>query len=636
MKDSLEARFIKALHLQKSGYHQMALEAYEAILREKADHVGCLINLGILRYLKSQFVEARECFDRALHVDPKNANALYNFGKLLMEEQKPTEAADYLERALEVVPEDLMTIRELAACYFQLGRRTALDALLDRGLELAAGNPELLAMRARSHLEAGEAEEATQVLIGALRHQPSNLKLLMLLADSYQHARNFEKAIVTVKRALLINPKLAEGYQKLGVYYLLKGEDEKAQQEFERATALDPSLVTRIPGAGAGIARDNWDGIRFQSYVLERARYYASSEDTEGAIKEFERLMHRHPNQPIVWQELAAAYQVAGDLKRARSLYQKVLESDPQNLEVRLQSARICLDLGQTADASKINSVTMTYYPDVPDVYEIHGEILLLCGDHASARQHFDRALVLDPKNIEALLGLGRCLEKAGDIEGARKIWEKSYLMAPANTELSLALVDTNLNLGRVERAVRILTELKEAQPDNLVVRSRLVDTFLRSRRFAKARQELGELTEATERSLEDIPHLLMGWVHARRVRDAQRLIRKYQASRRDEPLLLFFEILIHCFKRDPMRFHIPWQKIVQGSPGLLMEKADYLRLVLTPEDVIFLTTEIRNSAPLFAHSPETTERLKAFLAKLESFSIPEESEPRMLFSRPS
>ena len=33
MKETSDARFIKALHLQKSGCHQLAIEAYQAILR---------------------------------------------------------------------------------------------------------------------------------------------------------------------------------------------------------------------------------------------------------------------------------------------------------------------------------------------------------------------------------------------------------------------------------------------------------------------------------------------------------------------------------------------------------------------------------------------------------------------------
>lgn len=631
MKDGTDARFIKALHLQKSGCHQLALEGYQAILREDRAHTGSLINSGIIYYMRNQWDRASECFQEALKIDPGNPHALYNYGKLLLESRNPAEALGFLTRALELLPNDVMTLKELAVCYLELGQSEDLIVALSRGLELSPGNIDLLILKAKAYIKSGDFAGAIAVLNNVLRSNPASEEVLILLAEAYFQNQALDKAILTIKRALLSNPDSAEGYKRLGIYYMLRGDEDLAREQFARAKELDPSVVSNLPESTRDGGETTWDAVRFQSYVLERSRFYAKSANSRGAINEFLLLAHRYPHRAIIWQELAAAYQNAGEVKRAFGIYQKVLEFDQKNLEVRLQLARIALSLGKLDEAAKLHAVTLSYYPNVSEVVQLSAEISLKSGEAQKALTHFDKALQLDPTNIDALIGKGHCYMAAGDLSEARSIWEKTHRIAPSNLGLCLALVDIYERMGQPRKALDVLVGAKKFFPKNLSIRGQLARCFLETKSFRQAKAEFRDILGFQGDSVDDIPHFLAALVFARRVKDALRLIKRYSSTRGETPEILFYELLVHTFRHDELRFPIPWQKLLRTQPDELEARFEYLRLVLTPSDVAFLEKQIRATSPLFAQSPGIMRHITSFQEKLGTIPAAGPGEPKRL-----
>lgn len=631
MKETSDARFIKALHLQKSGNHQLALEAYQAILREDRAHTGSLINSGIIYYMRNQWDRASECFQEALKVDPQNPHALYNYGKLLLESRNPGEALSFLQKALELLPNDVMTLREIAVCYLELGQSEDLIVALSRGLELSPGNVELLILKGRAYIKTGDFAGAIAALNNILRTNPGSEEVLILLAEAYFQNQALDKAILTIKRALLSNPDSAEGYKRLGIYYMLRGDEDLAREQFARAKELDPSVVSNLPTEGRDSSSETWDAVRFQSYVLERSKFYARSANFRGAINEFLLLAHKYPHRGIIWQELAAAYQSAGEVKRAFGIYQKVLEFDQKNLEVRLQLARIALALGKLEEAAKLNAVTLSYYPNVSEVVQLQAEICRYAGDHPKALAFFDKALQLDSTNIDALIGKGFCYLAQNDHQEARSIWEKTYRIAPSHLGLSLALVDIYERLNQPRKALEVLVQAKKFFPKNLSIRGRLARCYLETKSFRQAKTELREILSFHGDTADDIPYFLAALIYARRVKDAQRLTKTYVKARGETPEVLFYEVLIHVFRHDDLRFPIAWQKLLRTAPDELATRIEYLRLVLTPSDIQFLEKQIKNTFPLFVQSPDIQKTLNEFQALLTAIPANAPGEPKRL-----
>jgi tetratricopeptide (TPR) repeat protein len=342
-------------------------------------------------------------------------------------------------------------------------------------------------------------------------------------------------------------------------------------------------------------------------------------------------LAHRYPHRAIIWQELAAAYQNAGEVKRAFGIYQKVLEFDQRNLEVRLQLARIALALGKLDEAAKLNAVSTSYYPNVSEVVQLQAELCLKSGDPAKALSHFEKALQLDATNIDALIGKGHCYMAWGDHNEARSIWEKTHRIAPSNLHLCLSLVDIHERLGQPRKALDVLVGAKKFFPNNLSIRGRLAHCYLETKSFRQAKAELKDILSFTGDSSDDIPYFLAALVFARRVKDALRLIKSYVKARGETAEVLFYELLIHTFKHDELRFPISWQKILRTHPQELEDRFEYLRLVLTPSDVHFLDKQIKNTFPLFVQSPEIQKAMMSFQEKLATIPAAGPGEPKRL-----
>src|SRR5205085_1522038 len=144
---------------------------------------------------------------------------------------------------------------------------------------------------------------------------------------------------------------------RLGICYSVRGDRQLARGEFSRARELDPSIIVTIEDAGQVREErpEHWDALQFQSYILARSEHYAKSGAWRGAINEFLLLARKYQDRPIIWQELASAYQNAGEYRRAYSIYRRVLQMEPENLEVQLQLSRLALTIGRIAEARKFS-----------------------------------------------------------------------------------------------------------------------------------------------------------------------------------------------------------------------------------------------------------------------------------------
>lgn len=98
-----EAWFHRGLGLEPTATRD-ALDAYERALTFDPDHVGAIVNLGRLRHLVGEALEAVAWYERALRVAPEEPTALFNLGVALEDLDRSTEALACYERAIDSDP----------------------------------------------------------------------------------------------------------------------------------------------------------------------------------------------------------------------------------------------------------------------------------------------------------------------------------------------------------------------------------------------------------------------------------------------------------------------------------------------------------------------------------------------------
>jgi Flp pilus assembly protein TadD len=168
---------------------------------DPAGHDG----LGATLLAQNRSDEARQEFEAALHLDPKDFDALYNLASIASDAHDPAHARTLLQRALAVSE----------------------DADAER----------MLALLEASQNQMPEAIEHMKVVCTL---QPHNPEPRTLLARMYAQQQHWKEAVTEQKAALALNGTHADDWSLLGIMERNAGDDAAAKQAFLKALQIDP------------------------------------------------------------------------------------------------------------------------------------------------------------------------------------------------------------------------------------------------------------------------------------------------------------------------------------------------------------------------------------------------------------
>jgi tetratricopeptide (TPR) repeat protein len=221
-----------------------------------------------------------------------------------------------------------------------------------------------------------------------------------------------------------------------------------------------------------------------------------------------------------------------GDYRAAAQIYQEMLKAKPDSAEVRANLGLMHHLLGEYAAAIPEFRTALQEDPRlfVPNLFL--GLDLLQVEKPREAVSYLERAHDLNPRDANAVLGLGRAYTKLGDPLKARMSYNQAVQLNPAEPRAWLGLGSTYLNLedegvermgkahlssayfqalgaksyleeGRLNDAIAKYRQVLEAQSAPACVRSDFGLALIQSGRFADAEQEF-------QKELKDAPRCLM------------------------------------------------------------------------------------------------------------------------------
>jgi tetratricopeptide (TPR) repeat protein len=170
-----------------------------------------------------------------------------------------------------------------------------------------------------------------------------------------------------------------------------------------------------------------------------------------------------------VAQRLRKAAEICqlGDMERAESMYQEVLEEQPNQFEALLALGAIALKTNQPKRAVEFVAKATLRVPRSSNAYNNLGGALLDLAQHAKAIECFSEAISLDPNNAEAFYNLGNALLDLQQYEGALESYDGAiairsrFAMAHCNRGIAQS------GLGQPEAALASFDEAVEIEPDN-------------------------------------------------------------------------------------------------------------------------------------------------------------------------
>ncbi len=166
----------------------------------------------------------------------------------------------------------------------------------------------------------------------------------------------------------------------------------------------------------------------------------------EDARSEADRAVLRWPREVRGWRLLGLARQRLGDLVGARTAFTRAAAADPDDAGSYLLLAEVDVKLGDEAGALAVYRDLVVHVPGSADGHLELGRALLANGEARAATPELERAVSLDPDDIDARVALADA-------------YQQSNRAGDAQDTLREALDRSNNDPGVGERLVHVLLE---------------------------------------------------------------------------------------------------------------------------------------------------------------------------------
>ncbi len=209
-----------------------------------------------------RLAEARECYRRALAVDPGHARTHNNLGALLHAAGDLEGATGHYERAYALQPDLVEARRNLGVAWCDRGDLQRAARFSRQALELEPDSPELRQQLASILYNLGVELERSERMDEALEHYEQALELRPDFADAALNcgvAHSFKghagAALAQYRRAISLRPDFALAHFNLALDLLRSGDYESGWREYEWRWKLPEFLGQRL-----ACEQPHWDG----------------------------------------------------------------------------------------------------------------------------------------------------------------------------------------------------------------------------------------------------------------------------------------------------------------------------------------------------------------------------------------
>ena len=445
--------------------------------------------------------------------------------------------------------------RAAALSYFAQGlldeQNRRFESALSNYVAAAALDPEEDDLRLRialGLLHQRRAAEAVDVMEALCRRQPRSERVLRWTAMINRAADRMDRVEAIYRELIKLNPASPEAYLELAALLVRQEREKEAQVLLEKAQDIvqPPTEVLRLL---AGL------------YAQQAAKAASPAEEKpprDAAIQALERARAASPEDLSVLFQLGDLYLAAEDMENAIGCFEDIEKRTPDNLLIKQKLALSLLAVGNKDRAiAKLEELSQRQ-PDNAKLYYYLGELYEEKGDLEKALFQYVLAQKAAPEDPTPFLK--RALLQLEDLQQPEKAAQtllEGMEKLPDDPRLEEMLAYVYYGQKRYREALPYFRRLHEGV--ELGQPGPVTPTFYLH--YALAAQGAGELDEAVSRlqhAITENPALLETYflysVQQRQdgqIRQSAELLGKLEAQQADNPLLPYYQGLLHSATQD-------------------------------------------------------------------------------------
>lgn len=337
----------------------------------------------------------------------------------------------------------------------EAGQLAAAEQIYRQILETAPEQPDVLNLLGLVAQAKGVQSEACGLFYRALKAAPDRAPYYFNLAFSFKLDNKPLEALENFQKALSLDPGIAAAYDEIALIYEQLGQIDKARENWKKALETDKSLIS----ARANLARSR----RHESKAL--------------AIEELEQAASACPDAAVVWYYLSQLYLETNQDAKAWNAAGRAKELAPASDEARVVLGQLALREKQTEKAKIYFEKAVLLNPQ--NIAALLGLADVLSRqDDPAAEEKYKRVLELDPKNFNAHANYADLLYRQKRLAEALEEYRAAVILNPRSAEVSNNLAVILRDQQEYDQALGLLFNALALNPGLEEISVNLLETL--------------------------------------------------------------------------------------------------------------------------------------------------------------
>ena len=302
---------------------------------------------------------------------------------------------------------------------------------------------------------------------------------LFLAGWAHAYQKNWTEAARLLDRAVVLDPDFTKAYHALGEIQSLQGDFDNALLFYQKALEKNPRHISSALEQAQiliAVKADDAEGQKLLDMVF--GRYFAELAPSEQAKAHFLRSrinLRRHDYEKVV-QDLNSAAQLM-----------------PERAEYLAALGSFYLDMGEFAKAQGMFEKALQLEPQNIDAQIGKGRSMWMNGDIVKAKLLLEEIAKNAKGDPRPQFYLGRISEDLGRPEEALNLYDQATKMAPQFLDARVAAARLQLRTGKLAEALAILSEAVKQNPRSPQVHNGLGEVYFAQKNFRLAEEEFGQ-----------------------------------------------------------------------------------------------------------------------------------------------
>lgn len=325
------------------------------------------------------------------------------------------------------------------------------------------------------------------------------------MAQQYLREQKPDLAIPELKKIVALDPNNVEARANLGVLLFFRGDYADAVPQLQAAINLQPSLwkVRSLLGLAeehtADVANARKDLETAFPMIEERklkievgldlVGLYTANSELDKAAGLVSQLKAAYPDAPEV---LYAAYRTYADLSGESMLSLSLVAPDSAQMHQLLAHEET--REGNTNGAIAQYRKAIAIDANLPGVHFELAELLHTSEDPAvkeEAEQEYRTAILENPQDERAFCRLAEIAETRGDTKQSYEDYSKAVVLQPGDANAKLGLAKALIEMDQQDKALPLLEASAQLEPTNATVHYRLATLYRKMGRVDDAKREV-------------------------------------------------------------------------------------------------------------------------------------------------